>query len=600
MAAKLPPTATSALALQGAEAAFPAAAAGEGDIAGRPGSRQTLARLADAMAELKAMAARPLLERAVAALNGEDFQAGTDWALQGLEKDERNGFGWYLLAMAREGLGDYPTALKAYETALQLIPEQVEIANDLGRLAHRMGMHAQAEKLFRHFLARHPNSPDCANNLACVLRDEHRYEEAIELLRPAIVANPETAALWNTMGTIVTEQGDPQNAEIFYNEAIRLQSDFGRAIYNLGCALTFMERADEALARIDRALELVRSEADRQLMTVARSTALLIGGRLGEGWDTYEARLHPAYANTMAFQVDAPRWSPDDDLAGKSLLVVAEQGLGDEILFANVLPDVLETLGPDGRLTIAVEPRLVPYFQRSFPQATVGPHAVYQAGRSKVWTLPFVEDFSQFDRWTPIASLMRGFRRSLGDFPARPGYMTPDPQRVAHWRGVLGEQAPAGPRIGLLWKSAITDGARHRFFSPFAQWGSVLRAEGACFVNLQYGDCSAELAQAKRDLGVTVWNPPGIDLKQDLDEVAALCAAMDLVVGFSNATFNIAAAAGTPAWLISTPGAWPRLGTDRYPWYPQARAFVMPAFGDWSPVMESVGEALRAWLAERR
>ncbi|MFZ5718292.1 MAG: tetratricopeptide repeat protein [Pseudomonadota bacterium] len=595
MAAKLP-TATSALALQGADTA---PVGGSGDLTGRPGSKQALARLTEAMAELKAMSARPLLERAVTALNTEDYQAGTDWALKGLEKDERNGFGWYLLAMAREGLGDYPTALKAYETALQLIPEQVEIANDLGRLAHRMGMHAQAEKLFRHFLARHPNSPDCANNLACVLRDEHRYEEAIELLRPAIVANPETAALWNTMGTIVTEQGDPRNAEIFYNEAIRLNPDFGRAIYNLGCALTFMERTDEALARIDRALQLVRSEEDRQLMTMARSTALIIGGRLGEGWDAYEARLHPAYASAMSFQVEAPRWSPDDDLAGKSLLVVAEQGLGDEILFANVLPDVLEALGPEGRLTVAVEPRLVPYFQRSFPQASVGPHAVYQAARSKVWTLPFVDDFSQFDRWAPMASLMRRFRRSLADFPSRPGYMTPDPERVAYWRGVLDEQAPPGARVGLLWKSAIKDGARHRFFSPFAQWAPVLSAEGACFVNLQYGDCSAELAQARRDLGVTIWNPPGIDLKQDLDDVAALCAAMDLVIGFSNATFNIAAAAGTPAWLISTPGAWPRLGTARYPWYPQARTFTMPAFGDWTPIMETVGDAARAWIAER-
>jgi tetratricopeptide (TPR) repeat protein len=598
MAAKLPPTATSALALQGAAPAPPPADAGS-DVAGRAGSSQALARLGEAMAELKAMAVRPLLNHAMAALNAEDYQGGTEWALKALEKDERNGFGWYLLAMGREGVGDFATSLKAYETAMRLIPDHAEIANDLGRLAHRLGMNAQAEKLFRHFLARHPDNPECWNNLACVLRDEHRYEEAIEALRPAIVANPEAAALWNTMGTVVTEQGDLDNAAIFYAEAIRLQPDFGRAIYNLGCVHVLQNRAEEAIAQMDRGLQLVRAEGERQLMALSRATAQLVAGRIGEGWDGYEARTHPAHPSRMAFAVDAPAWSPDTDLAGKSLLVIGEQGLGDEILFASVLPDVIEALGPQGRLTIAVEPRLVAYFQRSFPTAAVGPHAVYQTERGKVWTLPFLQDASQFDHWAPMASLMRRFRRSVGDFPARVGYLQADPARVAHWRRTLAEQAPAGPKVGLLWKSAIKDGARHRFFSPFDQWAPVLAAPGASFVNLQYGDCAEELARAEREFGVRIWDPPGVDLKQDLDEVAALSCAMDLVLGFSNATFNIAGACGVPAWLITTPGAWPPLGTDRYPWYPQVRTFAPPTLGDWAGVMAQVAEALAAFAAER-
>jgi hypothetical protein len=127
----------------------------------------------------------------------------------------------------------------------------------------------------------------------------------------------------------------------------------------------------------------------------------------------------------------------------------------------------------------------------------------------------------------------------------------------------------------------------------------VLRAKGACFVNLQYGDCAEEIAQAERELGVRIWTPPGIDLKQDLDDVAALCCALDLVIGFSNATLNIAAACGAPAWLISLPWAWTLLGTARYPWYPQVRTFTTMALGNWGPVMETVGEAVEAFIAER-
>ena len=135
------------------------------------------------------------------------------------------------------------------------------------------------------------------------------------------------------------------------------------------------------------------------------------------------------------------------------------------------------------------------------------------------------------------------------------------PARVAHWRGLL-EDLP-GAKVGLLWKSAVNRDSRHRWFSPFAQWEPILTQPGVTFVNLQYGDCSEEIAFVKETWGVDVWTPPGIDLKQDLDDVAALCCAMDLVLGFSNATLNIGAACGAPTWLISVPGAWTRLGTCR-------------------------------------
>jgi hypothetical protein len=91
---------------------------------------------------------------------------------------------------------------------------------------------------------------------------------------------------------------------------------------------------------------------------------------------------------------------------------------------------------------------------------------------------------------------------------------------------------------------------------------------------------------------VNIWRPPGIDLKMDLDDLAALCVALDLVLGPANATSNIAGACGAPVWLISTPVAWPRLGTDRYPWYPKTRVFSTKAFGQWDGVMDEIAAAL--------
>ena len=146
--------------------------------------------------------------------------------------------------------------------------------------------------------------------------------------------------------------------------------------------------------------------------------------------------------------------------------------------------------------------------------------------------------------------------------------------------------------MGLLWKSAVLTGGRHRYFSPFDAWEAVLRTKGPVFVNLQYGDVEEELRMARERFGVEVWNPPGIDLRQDLDDVAALSSAMDLVIGFSNATFNLAAATGTPAWLISAKGAWTPLGTDRYPWYPQVRLYQPDAYAKWGPALETIAADL--------
>ncbi|MGZ6037105.1 MAG: tetratricopeptide repeat protein [Phenylobacterium sp.] len=589
------PTATSAQALQ---SAIPASGDFSSDLAGRAGSSAALEKLNAAVAELKAMALAPLLQRSIDAIRAEDVKTAYECAVKALEMDEHSGLGWYLLGIALERGGDFANSIRAYEAALKLLPDHGEVACDLGRLALRMGMKPQAEDLFRRFLQRYPDDAEAANNLVCALRDQGRADEAIETLRAAILKAPDNPMLWNTMGTIMSDQGDFPNAQVFFTEALRLDPEFPKARHNLATVHLMQGDIDAALVENQAAIAKVKSEDDRQMMRLARSTMLHCIGRIGEGWDEYESRIHPQFKGRTGFAIDRPRWEPGVGLAGKSLLVICEQGLGNEILFANVLPDVLERLGPKGKLTLAVEKRLVPLFQRSFPTATVGEHATFEVSGRLTRVVPFIGDGATIDLWAPEASLLREFRRTLADFPARQSFMTADPERVAYWRKVL-ETAPAGVKVGLLWKSAITRDARHRYFSPFAAWAPVLQQQGVTFVNLQYGDCTEELAAAKREFGVEIWSPPGIDLKQDLDEVAALCCALDLVVGFANATLNIAAACGVPNYLISVPGAWTRLGTLTLPWYPMTRVFLPPGFGQWGPVMAEVADALSGFVAER-
>jgi tetratricopeptide (TPR) repeat protein len=567
-----------------------------GGAIGDAGSAQALARLNAAVDELKAMAVRPHLHRAIDLIRAEKPKEAAEAALQALRQDERNGHAWYVLAVARDKAGDFKSSIQCYEAALQLLPDHCEVANDLGRLAYRMGMKPVAEQLFRRYLERYPESPDGANNLACCLRDQNRYGEAIEALKVALRADPVNGLLWNTLGTVLSEQGDFPSAITFFDEALRCDPGIFRARYNRGNAKLPLGDIAGALEDCEGALEVVEAADERAMMQLARSTMLLNEGRIGEGWDLYEARLAPEFLDVTHFMIDRPKWTPSSKLKGKTLLLMGEQGLGDEVLFGNMLPDVIEALGPNGKLYLALEKRLVPLFQRAFPEAVVGAHATYKVDGLTVRGAPFVKDQSVIDLWAPLGSPLRKFRRTLGAFPDRRAFLTADPERVEHWRGMLA-QAGDGPKVGLLWKSLKLEGARLRYFSPFEQWAPVLATPGAVFVNLQYGDCSGEIAEAKQRLGVEIWQPPGIDLKNDLDDVAALSRALDLIIGPANATSNIAAACGAPVWLVSTPGAWPKLGTRRYPWYPSVKVFDPPGFNQWDPVMAEVAEALGGFVS---
>lgn len=535
-----------------------------------------------------------LLNDAIRALHAGDYSGGEAMALEALGRDEHQGVAWHVLGVSREKLGDFGSSMRCYEAALKLLPDHGGVAGDLGRLAFRLGMPELAVQFFAHFLRSRPGDLEALNNLACALRDINRFDEAIELLRSAIVEHPGSDGLWNTLGTVLVSRGDGAASLTFFDEALRLRPGFGKAYHNRAFARNDLGDAAGALEDCEAALRF-GEEADPNdlaIMRFSRATALLSLGRLREGWEAYEARLSPELLQVATFVIDRPRWTPGESLAGKRLLVCGEQGLGDEVLFANVLRDTVAAIGDESLLSIAVEYRLVPLFKRSFPKASVTPHRTVRHEGRVYWSAPFIQDWSAIDAWTPMASLLRTFRSEPEAFPRAPGYLVPDPERVAYWRDQLASSP--GRKVGLLWKSLSLQAERGRQFSPFEQWRPILETPGVTFVNLQYGDCDAEIALAREALGVEIWRPPGIDLMHDLDDVAALCSAMDLVIGFSNATFNLAGACGAPVWLLTGAAAWTRLGARNYPWYPQARCFAPADYNDWSGVMTEVAQALAA------
>lgn len=490
---------------------------------------------------------------------------------------------WRRRGLALERSGHAAGAFEAFGRAYAADPNGEHALEDLARAAIRIGRPDFAESLLIQRLAERPGSLEALNNLACAQREALRFGEAVETLRSAITAHPEDARLWNTLGTVLICEDRMREALPFLDEAIRIDSAFADALHNRAIARLGLEDAHGALADIDAALRVAAQAGDLQ---VARAKILLACGDLAAGWSAYEARFAPDYEDALVIEAPGRRWT-GEPVRGRRMLVVGEQGLGDEVLFANVIPDLLEDLGPEGRLSIACAPRLQSLFARSFPAAHVAAHETGLRDGRPVRTpgaSPAAQDFH-----APAASLLRAYRSSLAAFPSR-AYLSPDPARVAAWRRELA--ALPGPRIGILWKSLVHDAARLRYFAPFSAWRPALETPGASFVLLQYGDVDAEMAAAET-WGARIWRPPGLDLLNDLEGVVALCCALDLTIGPANASTNLAGAAGAPLWLVSTPGAWPRLGAQAYPWYPQARVFTPAQPGGWPEIFTEIAGALR-------
>jgi Flp pilus assembly protein TadD len=481
-----------------------------------------------------------------------------------------------------ERAGDFDAAIAAYEAALGLAPDDPDIVARLALLAHRMELREVAAELWARVIALDPARLQAIDGRARALRETGAFAEAIALLREALLAHPQEQRLWNSLGVTLTQDSQAERALTFLDEAIRLDGRYAAAIYNRGAAWFDLGGLEAADSDFTLARKLARDPAEIATIAFAQATLALARGDLAAGWDGYETRLSPRWPGAVRFEAPGRRWTPDEPLAGKHLLVVGEQGLGDELMFAGVLPDVLTALGGDGRLSLAVEPRLVELFRRSFPAAGVSAHATDRQGPRRRRSAAAPDSRRPVDLWAPMGSLPRAFRRSLAAFPDRPGYLQPDPARVAHWRAWLGEGPPT---VGVTWRSGKVTGDRRRQYPPLGLWGPMMAIGGVRFVNLQYGEAGEDLAALAGFAGRPLLEAPSLDLREDIEGLAALIAALDLTISVSNATGALAGACGSRLVLLSPPANWTYLGTRRQPWFPAAEALSAPAFGEWALVM---------------
>ncbi len=294
----------------------------------------------------------------------------------------------------------------------------------------------------------------------------------------------------------------------------------------------------------------------------------LLQGRWREGWDNYASRFR---AGALPYR-PMPYASWDGrDLPDDTLLVLADQGLGDEIMFASCLPDLQQRVP---HAVVECEPRLLRLFERSFPTLRF---IATQRENSTDW----LKDVPT-PTWQVSAGELPGFfRQRDADFPEHTGYLKADPTKVALWRERLRSRHGDRLLVGISWRGGLV-GTRTRARSiRLEEWQPILTDKHVAFVNLQYGDYKADLSQLQELHGVSIDDDP--EAIADYDETAALVMALDLVVSVCTSIIHLAGALGRPVWILTphSPGWRYTADRQRMPWYPSSRIFRQPSAGDW-------------------
>jgi tetratricopeptide (TPR) repeat protein/ADP-heptose:LPS heptosyltransferase len=491
-----------------------------------------------------------LLDGAIARHQQGDLAVAVALYRQILTKWPQNVDAGHLLGLALWQSGEAEEGLQRVMAAAAAAPKSPAIQNNLGGMLMALRQFRAAERAFRAALAVKPDLVDAQSNLAAVLLDLHQPEAAEKAARQALALAPTRADAWSNRGVALLELGRFEEAEQCQRKALSLNPDLAVAHANLGTLLRRKGMADEAVPLFQRALELDR---DQPVARFNLSLDHLAKGKLEQGWADYEERFR-ARQRQPRRELDIPVWQ-GDMLDGKHLLIWPEQGLGDEILFSSIFPDLK---GLDGPVTVECDARLVPLFARSFPHLRVA-----TAG-----TTPAAD-------WQIAAgSLPRMARPTLARFPGQP-WLTADPALVARWRARLAGLGPA-VNVGFCWRSGLKIGERAGLYPSLADFAPLFALPGIRWVPLQYDlDDPATVAEMDSALpqGIDLFRPD-IDLRDDMDGVAGLTAALDLVITAATAVSELSGALGVPVWRIADEDDWTRLGTAIRPWYSSTRSFT--------------------------
>ena len=583
---------------------------------------------------------------ALAAHRRGDLDAAREGYTRILERQPQHFDALHLLGVIAVDLGQPDVAETLIGLALQVRPRAHEAMGNLALALKALGRIEEAEQALRNALRIAPDFVNGLRNLASILLAQGNHKEAATLLQRAVRSAPGIHSVRANLGALLLEDGQAEAAWPHLEKAVELAPDEPGYLANLGRAALDLDRIDEGAVACERALSLapdhvpalvtlsaierIRERLDLAELyataalavspgdrgaTVNLATALsdmiriddathlydrllardpcdveartsrgavaLARGLLDQAWPDYAWRWRLA-RSLVPNPPALPEWQ-GESLGDGTLYVWPEQGVGDEIVFASMLPELIERTP---RVVIACDTRLVRVFERSFPRARIVTTAVLA---------DLAQNLSEQDRQCSMGDLGTFLRPSLESFPQRRRYLVPNPVQAERWREWLNSMGE-GIKVGFSWRSQNLHAERRLACTALSQWGPILGSAGVRFVSLQYDECEAELNDAEARFGVALHRPPELDQRNDLNGVIALMAGLDLVVTAPTTVSTLAGAVGTPTWQLTRGVDWHGMSRERSPWQPSVRQIHRRWNVPWDDVLADVADELRAYV----
>lgn len=503
---------------------------------------------------------------------------------------------------------NYKESIRLCQSVLKTTPNTPEAHEILGLTALDVQDFYLAESSGREAMRLQPQNPNGALIASVALMSRTKDDMAIEVLQEQLSRTPDVLALMFNLHSCYANQGENHKAIDIALKSVQLDPTNADAYNNLGASLHAVSRTDDAniafqtavdlnpkhfTARLNLANNLVNQDErkireineavdkfgdqipERTKIGALHNTAFayLRLGQLEKGWERLETGFSPLIDSSRGRRpqrhFNVPRWK-GEDLNGRRLLVWREQGLGDEIMFYSMLP---ELLGINGQVILECEPRLVSLMARSFPAFQV---------RSELYRAVYPNDspYDDYDLHIPVGSLAAIYRKLIEDFDRSAPYMVADPIKKADYGQRMAEVAAGKKLVGLCWRSGVVSPTRGNSYTLLSDWDALFKDPDVCVVNLQYGKCEDELLAVEKEYGTQILRWDDTNLQIDLEAVAAIMANLDVVCTVGTAVAQIGGAIGIPTLLCANIYNWTSFGTQRYPFFPDIHLIIEPGQGD--------------------
>lgn len=470
------------------------------------------------------------------------------------------------LAVALQAQGSFDAAIEHYRAALAIVPTFADAHINLGTALNKLGRHADAYGCYRAALALDPQSAHAHFSAGNAQQARGEHASAIEHFRQAAALAPRFADAHVNLGTALGKLGEYTQAEQHYRQAVTLNGNATNLVC-LGASLGAQGRHDEEEICYQHALALESEQADAHQNL---AWLYLKRGDYRAGWAEYAKRWRAADYEAIAVE-GIPEWR-GERLTGKTILLVREQGFGDQFQFLRYARVLAER---GATVDVCVREPLLDIAQRV-------------PGVRRVWSGTPGGDY---DYWVSLMSVPACVGTELHTIPADVPYLFADAAKVEHWRAFVREAAGARPKVGLVGAGSPTFGNDRYRSMTLAALAPLIEMKGIAWFNLQKGAAHTQLgalpdAQRPHDFTAELNN---------FADTAALITNLDLVITVDTAVAHLTGALGKPVWVLlpaNSDWRWLQHRSDS-PWYPTARLFRQQTLGDWAPVVADVRNMLR-------